>query len=258
MGSEMCIRDRVSPSKVEQFGTCQLGWLLRASGGDGLKSASATIGTLVHDVLAELGDVDAERLDAEIERRWGQLGLAPGWVEDRQRAQAREMAVRAAAYVTSCEAAGWEPVGVELDVRVQVGRAVLTGRVDRLERHTDGSLRVIDYKTGSSKPSKAELARHPQLGAYQVAIEEGGFAELGERSAGAALLQLGKAANASVTLQGQPPLAADEDPAWARRLIEETAAGMGGAAFTATAGEHCRMCPVATSCPARPEGQMVR
>ena len=246
---------RVSPSKVEQFATCELAWLLRASGGDGVKSPSASIGTLVHDVLAELGDVDAPTLQAQIERRWAQLGLTPGWVEQRQRDEARAMAGRAAAYFTSAAAAEWERVGVEVDAQVQVGRALLSGRVDRLERHTDGALRVIDYKTGSSKPSAAELARHPQLGVYQAAVESGAFSELGSRSAGAALLQLGKASNKSVTLQSQPALAADEDPTWARRLIETTADGMGGSRFAATPGEHCRMCPVLAACPARPEGQ---
>ncbi|MGB2700114.1 MAG: PD-(D/E)XK nuclease family protein, partial [Candidatus Phosphoribacter baldrii] len=248
---------RVSPSKVEQFATCELAWVLRASGGDGTKSPSASIGTLVHDVIAELGDVDAATLQAEIERRWGQLGLAPGWVQDRKRQEARAMAQKVADYFTSKESAGWERVGVEMEAQVQVGRALLKGRVDRLERHTDGSLRVVDYKTGSSKPTTAELARHPQLGVYQVAVEQGAFGELGDRSAGAALLQLGKAANKSVTVQSQPALADDEDPVWAQRLVEQTADGMGGMRFAATPGEHCRMCPVVASCPARPEGQTI-
>ena len=248
---------RVSPSKVEQFAKCELAWLLRASGGDGVKSASASIGTLVHDVVAERGDGDAPTLQAEIERRWAQLGLTPGWVQERQRAEAHAMAGRAAAYFVSPAAAPWERVGVEVDALVEVGRAVLKGRVDRLERHTDGSLRVIDYKTGSSKPTAAELARHPQLGVYQAAVEHGAFGDLGTRSAGAALLQLGKASNKSVTLQGQPALADDDDPGWASRLVEETAAGMGGGQFAATPGEHCRMCPVVAACPARPEGQSI-
>jgi RecB family exonuclease len=38
---------------------------------------------------------------------------------------------------------------------------------------------VVDYKTGSSKPRAEELARHPQLGAYQLGVEGGAFGELG-------------------------------------------------------------------------------
>ncbi len=248
---------RVSPSKVEQFGTCELQWLLRAHGGDGVKSPSATIGTLVHDVAAELGDVDAEALIAEIDRRWPQLGLPRGWVAERKRADAHAMARRLTAYVHSRQAAGWRVVGVELDAAADFGRAELRGRVDRLEQDDAGRLRAIDYKTGSSKPGKDDLVRHPQLGAYQAAVAGGAFADLGIEPAGAALLQLGRAANVGVTLQGQVALGDDPDPEWAARMIVETADGMAGARFAATPGQHCRMCPVATSCPARAEGGVI-
>ena len=45
-----------------------------------------------------------------------------------------------------------------------------------LERDADGRAVVVDLKTGSSKPSRAELARHPQLGVYQLAVALGAFA----------------------------------------------------------------------------------
>ena len=69
-------------------------------------------------------------------------------------------------------------IGTELAVRVPVGeRAELSGRVDRLERDAAGRAVVVDLKTGSSKPTRAELARHPQLGVYQLAVALGAFAE---------------------------------------------------------------------------------
>ena len=89
-------------------------------------------------------------------------------------------------------------------------------------------MRVVDLKTGASKPTLDEVRRHGQLGAYQLAVEEGAFAEHGDRSGGAALLQLGRAAAAkSTTLQLQPPLDADDEPRWARDLVEEVADGDG-------------------------------
>ena len=80
-------------------------------------------------------------------------------------------------------------------MKAALGRALVSGRVDRLER-ADGRLRVIDYKTGSSKPKSEELGQHPQLGVYQFAVQAGAFGE-GEESAGAALVQIGKAAGKS-------------------------------------------------------------
>lgn len=247
---------RVSPSTLAAFATCPLRWVLTASGGDGVPSPSAGIGSLVHAVAAEVGDADAATLREQVDLRWAQLGLPRGWATDRLRAEAHRMAGRLADYVAAAPGRGWHRVGVELDIEIPLGRAVLRGRVDRLERHTDdGRLRVVDYKTGSSKPTKAELPRHPQLGAYQLAVVEGAFAEAGRHSAGAALVQLGKAAASTVSEQLQPPLADDDEPTWARDLVEHTAEGMAAATFPARPGKDCDRCPVRASCPAHPEGR---
>jgi RecB family exonuclease len=167
------------------------------------------------------------------------------------------MVARLARYFEESAAAGWERVGVELDLQVELGRAVLKGRVDRLERDGGGVLRVVDLKTGSSKPTSGELLRNAQLGAYQAAVESGAFAGEGTVSAGAALLQVGKAAGVRTTLQRQAPLSADDDPGWARALVTETAEGMAGSEFVATIGPVCTFCAVRTSCPARPEGKVI-
>jgi RecB family exonuclease len=193
-----------------------------------------------------------------VERRWGRLGLPPGWATDRQRQQAYLMARRLAAYYADAERP--EKVSSEVPLRVDVGRATITGRVDRLEREPDGRLRGVDYKTGSSKPKADEVATHPQLGTYQLAVEHGAFGSEGRVSAGAALLHLGKAAGASEkpALQQQPPLESQHDPEWAARLVAATAEGMGGGEFPATPGSWCTFCPVKTSCPAMPEGSTLR
>lgn len=249
------LRMTVSPSRLGTYQDCSLRWLLSFAGGDGPRIGAASIGTLVHEIAADLGDADAEVLRAEVQARWPSLGLPAGWLADRSLEQAQEMVSRLARYAAEATRVGWEPVGRELELDIEVGSARLRGRVDRLERGPHG-LRVVDYKTGSSKPSAAELERHPQLGAYQAAVEHGAFGDLGEHPAGAALLQIGKAANKSTTVQQQRPLDEDDDPAWAGRLVTEAARGMSAAGFTATVNSSCRTCPVRTSCPLQPEGQV--
>ena len=133
----------------------------------------------------------------------------------------------------------------------------MRGRVDRLERDGFGGLRVVDLKTGSGKPSKADLFHNAQLGAYQAAVEHGAFADHGSVSAGAALLQVGKAAGVRTTLQTQAPLSADDDPGWAQVLVTDTAEGMAGSDFRATIGRACTFCAVRSSCPAQPEGRVI-
>jgi superfamily I DNA/RNA helicase/RecB family exonuclease len=247
----------VSPSRIEGYGDCSLRWLLSSCGGDGPSVGAANIGTLIHDIAADLGDADEATMRAEVELRWGRLGLPAGWLSRRQLSEAQTMVARLARYFEESAAGGWQRLGAELDLRVELGRAVLKGRVDRLERHTSGALRVVDLKTGSGKPASAELLRNAQLGAYQVAVEHGAFTDHGSVSAGAALLQVGKAAGFRTTLQQQGPLSADDDPKWAELLVTDTAEGMAGNEFRATIGPRCAHCAVSSSCPVQPEGRVI-
>lgn len=135
---------------------------------------------------------------------------------------------------------------------------MLRGNVDRLEADGDGRLRVIDYKTGSSAPTARELEEHPQLGAYQVAITEGGF-EQGQDVAGAALVHLGRARTSRNAVQSQQPIDESDEPQHFHDLITRTADGMAAATFVAEPEEgRCRICPVRSSCPAHEEGGRLR
>jgi len=245
----------VSPSALQGFDTCQLRWLLTTSGGEGPSIGSAALGTLIHEVIADGGDESAAHLTERLQSAWGRLGLPAGWLDRSKRGDAERMLTRAADYFAYAREQGWQPVAAEEGFSFVVERARVTGIVDRIEADAQGRVRIIDYKTGSSKPAGADLARHPQLGAYQVAVEAGAF-EAGRESAGAALVQLGKAATTKVatSIQQQKPLAVDTDPGWARDQIAAAAQDMAGATFRATVGAACRVCPVTACCPARPEG----
>lgn len=248
---------RISPSALVDFEHCQLRWLLSRLGGEGPSVGSAALGTLVHEVIA-VGDTPAEELSARLDAQWSRLGLGQAWTGRARRADAEAMLRRAADYFAAAERAGWRRVGAELQLRLAIGRAEIVGTVDRLEADADGALRVIDFKTGSAKPRAAEVARHPQLGCYQVAVDGGAFGA--EAScAGAALVQLGKAGTKDIAraVQAQPPLARDDEPGWAAAMVAAAASAMSGPSVTASAGEWCRTCAVRTSCPVVPEGAML-
>nr|WP_269330101.1 ATP-dependent DNA helicase [Kineosporia babensis] len=167
---------RVSPSQVESFDRCSLRWLLGASGGRRPSSTAQGLGELVHELAEQVPDGNLIRLRTLLNERWSRLGLGSGWVAETERARAEGMVAKLAEYAAAAKKAGRSLVAVEQTVTVDVGRARISGKVDRLERDADGRLVVIDLKTGKSAPSRAELARHAQLGVYQVTIEEGGFA----------------------------------------------------------------------------------
>ncbi len=247
----------VSPSKVQSFNECALRWLLTSHGGEGESMMSSAVGTLVHDIVAQDPEADQETLIATLDERWPELRQDQSWVAVREQRQAHEMMGRFVAYRAQMTAQGRVLVDVELPVAVEVGRARLTGRVDRVERTADGAFVVVDLKTGKNKPAGAEIASHPQLGAYQVALLEGGLSEaLGPdaRSGGAALAHLGGAGGKVTSVQRQAALAEAEDPQWAHDLVQSSAAGMAGAEFGATLGAWCRSCAVKTCCPMQPEG----
>jgi RecB family exonuclease len=256
---------KVSPSQVESYDRCALRWLLEQAGGRPASSSSQGLGNLIHELAEEEPGGDEARLAELLAERFDRLGLGTGWVADAERNRARQMVARLAQYVAQARAGGRELVGIEQQIQVSVGRAEIRGRVDRLERDADGRLVVIDLKTGKSGPSRAEVARHAQLGIYQVAVEEGGFTgEQGARlegddkpeSGGAMLAQLGTKTK-QVAVQVQEALSRDPDPFWARNLLATVADGMAGDDFAAKANGMCRMCALRRACPLQTEGRQV-
>ena len=55
--------------------------------------------------------------------------------------------------------------------RLRIGPHLLRGRVDRVDRHPDGTYELIDYKTGRAK-TEEELREDVQLSVYQMGARE--------------------------------------------------------------------------------------
>ena len=97
------------------------------------------------------------------------------WQSAQQRDAAREALGRFLAWHT----AGRDrrqvasEVGFTITLDLPGGAVLLRGFMDRVELDRDGRVHVVDLKTGKSPVSKAELAAHPQLGTYQLAVRAG-------------------------------------------------------------------------------------
>ena len=284
-------RVRVSPSDVESLSTCPLRWFLSRHGGDRPASGAQHLGSLVH-ALAEQAEREHLRgpaLRARAEELLPGLGYPQTWLGRVQQRRVREMVGRLDAYLADCDALG-VTAQVELTVRADTVlapgdlsedlggyledllaltgagaglRLRIAGRVDRLERRADGSVRVIDLKTGRLVPSSPE--RHPQLATYRLALEA-----LGRVVGGGALVLLGKEpgrrsgegyvlAPAGGALDPSPVQDPDtgESRPWAQDLLAAAALGSLGPLYEARSGEHCRNCAVKDSCPVRSEGKRV-
>jgi ATP-dependent helicase/nuclease subunit B len=67
-------------------------------------------------------------------------------------------------------------VSGELELERPGGRFVVRARADRLEQHPDGSVTVVDYKTGQlPQPAKVAAGLAPQLPLEAVMVEQGAF-----------------------------------------------------------------------------------
>ncbi|WP_415298177.1 PD-(D/E)XK nuclease family protein [Cellulosimicrobium sp. SJTW-1] len=244
----------VSPSKVETVSTCPLRWSLEAAGGTAPDATHQSLGTLVHSIAETHPTGSLAELRAELDRRWAELALPDGWPARQLRRRAERMVEKLAAYV----AQAGEPLVVEPSFDVTVGRARLRGTIDRVEAAGEGAVRVVDLKTGRRTATKAEGAEHPQLGAYQLAVEAGALdVPEGTRSAGAQLVYVGST-HVGAAVVAQPALEPEPDgSSWARDLVEEAAGTMSAATFTARQNGLCEMCPVRRACPVQPEGRRV-
>ena len=311
----------LSPSRLETIHSSPLDWLVSAARAEAQTDLSRSLGTLVHAIAEEYPTGTLEELQTALDERISSLGV-PARKEDetdeeyRERVpwesyalyeRAKRMILRLSYYYRQHMGdAGWQNLGVEgsFSVRVpvpfdpagEVGEldALLTGRVDRLEEapEKDGTRRfvIVDLKTGKSKPDGAAVATHPQLAAYQIAVEAGAGEQLAERyraeaaaaesgepvpdarpqeltyesssgrSAGAALMQVGVPDvndDSKARLQVQPAL--EDDDEWAVDLVQRAAELIAGAQVQTRhrEGAHGHGCRLPELCPICTRGRQV-
>ncbi|MEV4812760.1 ATP-dependent helicase [Micromonospora avicenniae] len=251
---------RVTPSAMESALRCSLRWLLERHGGSAPASTAQGVGNLVHAaaMLAEDASADRGALLDYVAARFDAIELAARWMAGPERSRAEAMVDKLLRWLAGNPR---RLLAIEHEFAVRLDdphRPVdLVGRVDRLEVDADGRLVVVDLKTGKSTAvTGSDLAEHPQLGAYQAAVEAGAFADFGDESGGAALVQLGTTAK-DAKEQSQPPAAQGPEAGWATALVRRTADTMAAATFAAVANSKCRVCPVRTSCPVSGQGRQV-
>jgi RecB family exonuclease len=225
----------ISPSRLERFEESPLDWFLETIGG----SSSTTlmnVGTILHWAMETAESPEADAVWARVEQRWGELLFESPWLAEHHRRVARVLTDGIAAYLGDFEAAGGVVVGAEKSFEFDLDTAHVRGSIDRVERARDGSVVIVDLKTGSPQTSQAKIDATAQLGAYQLAYREGllddALAPHGEhRPGGAKLLYVKSGVGGKKYREGvQAPL--DEAGLEAfRDRIRQVAIGMAAASF---------------------------
>lgn len=127
-------------------------------------------GNVIHDVLESWGrdevlrdSADAVKISQSLKKSLDEL-VARHFGEELPLAvslQVESMRLRLAWFAeeqAKIRAQGWRIVEVEKNFELTIGGAIVTGQIDRIERHEDGRVRVLDYKT--SKEAKNVVREH--------------------------------------------------------------------------------------------------
>ncbi|MGW8355288.1 UvrD-helicase domain-containing protein [Streptomyces wedmorensis] len=268
-------RDRpvaLSPSSLENLvGTCSLQWFLgREVKAAAPATAAQGFGNVVHVLADEVATgrtpADLDVLMARLDSVWDALAFDAPWKSAQEKGNARAALERFLSWHVM-DRGGRTPAASEhgFDVTLEAGEyeVRIRGSMDRVETDEHGRAYVVDFKTGKSAPTRDEVAHHPQLAVYQLAVREGALDEVfdGRRPepGGAELVQLRQGApqkeggDALPKVQAQQPLAGE----WVGELLATAAGRVLDERFTPSTGQHCTTCAFRASCSARPEGRQV-
>ncbi|MEU9977540.1 ATP-dependent DNA helicase [Streptomyces sp. NPDC051014] len=275
--SKVPLRDRDQPvvlsgSALDQLAnTCALQWFLgREVKADAPATTAQGFGNVVHVLADEVASgrtpADLAVLMERLDSVWNALAFDAPWKSDQEKGNARAALERFLKWHVLDRTAR-TPVASEqdFDVSLEAGdyEVRIRGQMDRVETDGEGRAYVVDFKTGKQAPSAAEVARHPQLAVYQLAVREGAvddaFDGVRPEAGGAELVHLRQGAarrDGGETLpkvQAQEPLEGE----WVGDLLATAAGKVLDERFTPTTGQHCTHCAFRASCSARPEGRHV-
>ncbi len=180
-----------------------------------------------------------EALRDELDRHWESTGFVTRAHEDARRVSAHAALDR---FWDEQQAAPSPVIGVEQEFAFRFGTDRVRGRMDRVDRRPDGTVAVVDYKSGDVRDPATATRRSReslQLAMYALAWE----AEHGQPPEELTLhfLETGEVGHSRAT-----PARLEK----ARDQIASAAAGIRAGEFPARPGSmRCATCPFRTICP---------
>jgi RecB family exonuclease len=169
----------LSPSRIATYLACPVKYMwtyLDERGRWYLRSRSYySFGSTLHHVLQRFHDSGdrgvqtTQQALAAMEESWIEAGYASA--QEMQEAMGEGKAILEA-YIerVRMEASDAETVLIERQLRLDLGPFVLIGRVDRVDRWPDGSLEVVDYKSGRETVTDDEVATDLAMCCYQLLV----------------------------------------------------------------------------------------
>ena len=258
---------RLTASALTSIEECPAKWFLeREAGGERATTQGQGFGKVVHVLADRIGregppvdpgavDLVVEELMTHLDEVWAEIPFRTPWSAAREREDARAALTRFLAW--HARPGARTVVGTEEEVRASVtlpdgSEVALHGYADRLEIDDDGRVVVIDLKTTKYPPAEGEIATNPQLGLYQLAVEQGAVDHLVDGPAvpgGAELWQLRKDVRGTLKVQRQEAL----EPGGERPIddqVESAVELIRAEVFPTRPGAQCERCDFRLMCPA--------
>jgi superfamily I DNA/RNA helicase/RecB family exonuclease len=234
---------RLSASAVDTYECCGLQFKLERDWRlAGKPAAAMQYGASMHRVLKDYFDsVRAERPRTDeqlIEQFRNDLALAGiqekyqhELYEEQGIAQLRDFLASLRSFATP------RVLHTEESFEIRVGETVVAGRIDRIDERPDGSVGIVDYKTGKARDQESADASL-QLSLYAIAAKEKWGYEVGALS--------------FYNLEDNVPVVTtrtEADLVAARNRVQDAAEGIASGKFEARLGMHCSFCAYRSLCP---------
>lgn len=236
---------RLSPSKLGSFQRCPREYKFRYVDGLGPRfrrpRAPLTLGANVHSALQGLFALPsrqrtAEKLELLLHQRWA--ANHAGFRSQAQEKAFQERALEQLRWFALHQDLGRHPFMTETFIQARVVGITLAGRVDRVDKEQEGTLHVIDYKTGPGERNSDPQA----LFMYALIIEA-----FKPRQAVSKVSYLCLGDGSQLTWEFTPEAALKTRMG----LVESAYRITAEREFPTTPGPFCSLCDFRPICPAR-------
>lgn len=134
-----------------------------------------SFGSSLHIVLQRFhdeGDIGVSTVDqavSKLEESWITAGYSSPEEAAEALAEGRELIAQ---YIEDYQSrpATARSLYVEKQFRDDLGPFILIGRIDRIDEHEDGTIEIVDYKSGREKTSIEEIQNDLAMNCYQLLV----------------------------------------------------------------------------------------